>query len=109
MQKPASIVTFIVLGLAIVSAFWHWPIYWLRGVGNTKLDFSRSFESRTVRWWQWASREWNDDHQDAVLPPGQHLVVGPASEHGADASQVTAEALCFADPIGPSDHPCIDL
>ena len=104
MQKLVSIVSSIALGLAILAAFCHWP---LRGWGNTKLGF-QSFESPTVRWGRWASKEWNDGHQDAVLLPGQRL--GPTSEHGTNTFQVTIkEALCFADPIAPSDRPCIDL
>jgi hypothetical protein len=95
----------IILGLAILAAFWHWP---LRRLGNPKVGFPRSFESLTVRRWQWASTEWDDGHQDAVLIPGQQL--GPALEHGTNTFQLTTEeALCFADPIAPTDQPCIDM
>lgn len=101
---------FIVLSLAILAAFWNWnagPVYWLRGFSNTKLSFPTSFESQTEHWWQWASREGSDVHQNAALLPGQHLE--PASEHGTDVFQVTTEGLRFTDPIGLLDRPCIDL
>ena len=104
MQKLVLIASSIVLGLAILAAFWHWPLW---GWGNPKLSF-QSFESLTVHWGRWTSKEWNDDHWDAVLLLGQQL--GLASEHGINTFQVTTKgSLCFADLIAPSDQSSIDL
>ena len=101
--------TFFVLSLGVLTAFWHWnagTVYWLRGFGNTKLSFPRSFEPQVERWWQWTPRMGNDDHQDAVILQGRHQ--GSALDHSTSALMVTTEALCFADPISTQDRPCIN-